>query len=69
MAFAAADGVTLNSGSNWGNYGYEPTEWGGVEVNCRRNDVCNGFKTDENGVTHNGAWLAPGQMEVFRIEE
>lgn len=43
------------------------TDWGGVEVNCAKNDVCNHFKVDENGMIHNRAWLAPGQMEVFRL--
>ena len=41
--------------------------YGGVEVNCARNDVCNGFHIREDGKVHNAAWLAPGQMEVWRL--
>ncbi len=48
-------------------YLYMDMPYGGVEVNCRRNDVCNGFRIEEDGTLHNGAWLAPGQMEVFRL--
>lgn len=40
--------------------------WGGSEVNCRENDVCNDYRHDEEGIK-NGAWLAPGQMEVYRL--
>lgn len=42
-------------------------EWGGIEVNCAKNDVCNNYKVDENGMIHNASWLAPGQMDVFRL--
>ena len=42
-------------------------DWGGVEVNCAKNDVVNGYKVDENGRIHNASWLAPGQMDVFRL--
>ena len=53
---------------NGGNpYPYVRTPWGGVEVNCARNDVCNGFGINPEGIVHNAAWLAPGQMEVYRL--
>ena len=66
------DGMVASSGAGGipvGDHSYLTMPYGGYEVNIARNDVCNGYKLGEDGVTHNGAWLAPGQMEVFRIEE
>ncbi len=41
--------------------------WGGEEINALRNDVCNRCVKTTEGM-QNGAWLAPGQMEVYRLE-
>ena len=67
VAYSMYDTRT-NSAFGGGPACVQATPWGGAEVPCRFNDVCNSFRRDENGV-HNGAWLAPGQMEVYRIEE
>ena len=67
VAYALQDAPRGPSGIRVAPYPYVETEWGSIEVNCARNDVCNGYKVDENGVKHNGAWLAPGQMDVYRI--
>lgn len=48
-------------------YPYQKMPWGGYEVNCARNDVCNNYSVDHEGRIQNSAWLAPGQMEVFRV--
>lgn len=50
-----------------GKYPYTAMKWGGYEVNCARNDVCNHYGVDESGIIHNGTWLAPGQMDVYRL--
>ncbi|MBR3299907.1 MAG: hypothetical protein IKI68_00290 [Clostridia bacterium] len=42
------------------------TENGSFEVNCLKNDNANNCY-EHNGELHNEAWLAPGQMEVYRI--
>ena len=41
--------------------------WGGKEVNAATNDVCNDYCVTDEGLK-NSAWLAPGQMEVYRLE-
>jgi hypothetical protein len=41
--------------------------WGGTEVDANKNDVVNRYSKTEDG-SQNGAWLAPGQMEVYRLE-
>ena len=65
VAFSMYDTHT-NSAFGGGPACVQETPWGGAEVNCRFNDVCNNFyHTDE--CTHNAAWLAPGQMEVYRL--
>ena len=55
------------SGNTTGVPAFVETHWGGVEVNCARDDVYNCYEVKENGVVHNGGYLAPGQMEVYRI--
>ncbi len=67
VCFAWQDVPRGPSGIPVGDHPYVRMPYGGVEVNCERNDVCNGFKVLEDGSLHNGAWLAPGQMEVFRL--
>lgn len=42
------------------------TENGSFETNCLKNDNANNC-FDDNGELYNEAWLAPGQMEVYRI--
>ena len=42
------------------------TENGSYEINCRKNDNANCL-CEKNGEIQNSAWLAPGQMEVFRV--
>ena len=39
---------------------------GSFEVNCLKNDNANNCYSN-NGEFHNEAWLAPGQMEVYRL--
>jgi hypothetical protein len=41
--------------------------WGGEEVDASKNDVCNRYSKTDDG-SQNSAWLAPGQMEVYRLE-
>lgn len=41
--------------------------WGGEEEDAALNNVCNNYTVTENGI-QNSACLAPGQMEVYRIE-
>lgn len=64
VAFSLYDTHT-NSAFGGGPGTVHETPWG-AEVDCRCNDVCNNYQKTENGV-HNGAWLAPGQMEVYRL--
>lgn len=42
------------------------TKNGSYETNCLKNDNANNCFAD-NGKLYNSAWLAPGQMEVYRI--
>jgi hypothetical protein len=42
------------------------TKNGSYETNCLKNDNANNCFED-NGKLYNSAWLAPGQMEVYRI--
>lgn len=42
------------------------TDNGTMEVNCLKNDNANCCSV-KNGCMENSAWLAPGQMEVYRI--
>ena len=66
VAFSMFDTRT-NSAFGGGCHQVRQTPWGGAEVNCKYNDVCNAFRKEEDGTVHNGAWLAPGQMEVYRL--
>ena len=68
VCFDMQDTEKLPDGTPVSPYPYTRTAWGGVEVNCARNDVCNGFRIGPDGIVHNAAWLAPGQMEVWRLE-
>lgn len=68
VCFAMQDTAKGPDGTPVSPYPYTRMPWGGVEVNCARNDVCNGFHIREDGTVHNAAWLAPGQMEVWRLE-
>ena len=47
-------------------YPVKQTENGSFEVNCLKNDNANKCY-ENNGELHNDAWLAPGQMEVYRL--
>ena len=66
VAFSMYDTRT-NSAFGGGSHKVRSTPWGGAEVNCKYNDACDGCRVDENGVLHTGAWLAPGQMQVYRL--
>ncbi len=48
------------------NYPVIKTENGSFETNCLKNDNANNC-FDDNGELYNEAWLAPGQMEVYRL--
>ena len=67
VCFAMQDTAKKPDGTYASPYLYTPMPYGGVEVNCARNDVCNGFGILGGGKVHNAAWLAPGQMEVWRL--